>query len=626
MDKGILPPLKQFDRPTSRLSITEWNERLRAMIRDGAPEQEINDVVDRMHHLHVRMNDTTVGLLVRNIHYLNPNGVAGGNSAAEHAEALPALGAELYSLPKASLSQPWASSTTAIRTRIERVNLIKARFHRLQSMYTDISSSLAAYAESDPPYRPDYFAAPFPELDAFQAELRRHYDHWDALVPQYEAAVVEKVKLAKHYALDLASLERKLKQNPTDSALAEQVKEAAELMAEARQQQEMSEQHAQDAVAFRDNFKRDKIEDLPNFLEIEDYPTPSLSAFKGAYDQRKGTLPADNLPMWRGRLDRAKERLQKVARNERALIEASNTLEAEEQKIHEIRASTDISNLDYSTLNSAGKAEYARMRAAQKPRQEALERERALIAQMAGDLSAQQAHADRVLDRLMAIEHQTINELSIDAWSSAARRFAAAVHPAHGRSLEADSLVNFVATYQLYRAWVARHGSTRPGTEISIVTLEALANVVRLSPSYPPAVRIGNEMADRLITVQGGAGVRAVRENVKHLTVLTPADFEPLPPLTIRHVPIHRLLNALATIIGDAKPAAGVVKAETIGHMGAVSETLRAHLHGSEKGLFNLEDYAEHSQPKKVEGARMRVTVERLAKAYQSQLQQEPRL
>lgn len=619
MDKGILPPLKPFVHPTSSLSITEWNERLRALIRDGASEEAINDVVSRMHRLHVRMNETTVELLVRNVNYHAPDGLAAGEPVVESEETLPKLGAELYDLPASDLPRSFEGATTAIRTRQRKIDAIKASFKKLQQSYTDISSSLAAYAKSNPPTRPNYFAAPFPELEAFQGELRRHYDHWDTLVPQYEAAVVEKAHLAKQWEIDLAAKERKLKQGPDDKALAAQVKEAADAMVEARQQQATAKQHAKDAVAFRDNFKRDKLEQLPQFLEIADYPTPSLSSFVRAYKKRVANLPADNRPLWRVRLKKDQDRLRKLVAEERTLAESSAVIEDEEDAIHDIRVSTDLSRVDYEALAPAGRTEFELMRTAQQARNNALEREQAEIARLADDLPAQQAHASHVLDRLTAIEEQTINELPVGAWSSASRRFAAAAHPAQGRSLEADSLVTFVATYELYRAWLARHGSSRTGTDVSIVTLEALANVVRLAPAYSPAVRIANEMADRLMTVQGGAGVRAVRENVKHLTVSTPADFEPLLPLKVRHEPIHRLLNALATIVGDARPASGVVDAATIGHMEAVSEMLCAHLSGLEKGLFNLEDYAEHSQPKKVEGAVMRSTVERLQKAYEGQ-------
>lgn len=626
MDKGILPPLKPFVYPTSRLSISEWNERLRAMIREGASDQAINELVDRMHRLHVRMNETTVELLVRNVDYRVPEGITsnGGSALAdEGTDALPALGAELYDLPESEQPRSFESATTAIRSRQRKVDAVKANFKKLQESYAELSSTLAAYAKSNPPTKPDYFAAPFPELDAFQAELSRHYDHWDALVPQYEAAVVEKAQLAKQWAIDLADKERKLKQNPENSkTLAAQVKESAEATAEARQQHATAQQHAKDAVAFRDNFRREKLEHLPQFIEIPDYPTPSLASFVRAYKKRVATLPADNRPVWRARLKKEQERLRKYAAEERALADSSAALELDEEMIHEIRLSTDLSRVDYSALAQAGRVEFDLMQAAQQVRRDELARERADIAKLADNLPVQQAHASSVLDRLIAIERQTINELPVGAWNSAARRFAAAAHPAHGRSLEADSLVTFVATYELYRAWLARHGATRPGTDVSIVTLEALANVVRLAPAYAPAIRIANEMADRLMTVQGGAGVRAVRENVKHLTVTTPADFEPLPPLAIRHEPIHRLLNALATIIGDARPAAGIVSAETIGHMEAVRDTLRAHLSGLEKGLFNLEDYAEHSQPKKVEGALMRVSVERLANAYGSQIEE----
>lgn len=620
MDKHILPPAKSFVHRTSRLSIAQWNDRLRALRREGAPHAEVLSLAQEMHRMNVRMDETTVELLVGELDFRAPaGGEAGGDSE------LLSLGSALYVLPEDSLPLSFEKGTTRVRQQQRKIQTVQDNFARLQAAHTSLSAKLAAEVKRNPPTMPHHFEAPFPELDAFQSDLKVHYDEWTALVPQYEAAVTAKAADVAARQADVREAQDVLRdavqrgEPELDIAtLRANLQTANDVLKQTREAHATSKEHAKSAVAFRDNFKPRSLARLPEFIPVEGYATPGYEAFVKAYQQRVASLPKDNRAAWRDRLARHRTQLRKLAEDERALADASADVVLAQEAIAEARATTDLSKVDYEALAPAGRAEFDHMREAQQVGHAQVERERALVARLASEYPAQARHAEALLVQLSEIEDVTVNQLGLGGWGSAARRLAAA-RASPDASLAADWLGAFVASFQLYSAWLARHGDGRTGTDVSVVTLEALAAVVKTTPAYPPALQVANDIFGRLLSAQNGAGVRAVRENVKHLDATTASDFEPLAPLAVRHAPIHRLLNALAAIVNDARPKAGVAP-NVLAQMDDVRQTVCSQLDGLEKGLFNLEDYAELSQPKKTEGALMRESVERVAQAYEARI------
>lgn len=549
-------------------------------------------MLKEMRRLHVRTDERTVDILAG---HMDLKAADSADAATESGvetdrQALLALGSELYSLPAPVKTLSFEVGAKRVLDSQKKVKDAQKEHSEIQRGYVEISKILADQVKTSTPRHPHYLARPFPELDAFRAELKAHYNHWAAEVPKYLQAYWD------------------AKKGLSISATAEEKQEA-----------ELKKQHHQDAISFRDTFKpQDPTLYRPR---EDDWATPSFTDFINAYNERVSSMPKSNLSEWRVRLRKHKAALADLAQREwdlpRLILQAAEA----EEKLETVRANTDLSKVDYADLPAVGKKAYDLMREVQEARDVVFQHKQVAFGKKAALYADQARHASAIVAQTVQLEHDILFSFPSSSWNIVARRFAALrTSEDTTGNLSEDWITAFVSTYQLYSAWHALHENAQSGAEISLVTLQSLSQLVHTTPTYPPALRIVTEITDRLLTAEGGAGVRAVRKNVKHLKADTAYDFLPLPSLNVRHAPVHQLLETITDVLKRTSVPSGGLSPDVRAHMEAVVDTINDQLKGNARGLFDLEDFAENSQPRRVEGAKMRKTVEKLASAFELKL------